>query len=181
MKKDNVKNGRLKRSICLALAVVMLCAMAFGFVGCEDADTRAIMKNFDRTDPKDYWGGSIEDLASGGSLPAPASKFMVKITFRKTSTYPELKIEDLKFKNAKDTSYYIYVTPPPDGHYYWDYMKKEDFRQTAMIHLKEEGHDKVIEAIRHLEKLKFIKRAEPNFPNVSIGIPNVPDLAPDTD
>ena len=34
MKKDDVKNGRLKRSISLVLAVLMLCAMAFGLAGC---------------------------------------------------------------------------------------------------------------------------------------------------
>ena len=138
----------------------------------EDFEMVEILKHFDLTDPTDYWDGTVDDLLCGGSLNAPAWDDMVKIIFCKTSTYPLLELKDFKLENAKAINYNPYhdIAPLPDD-YFWEAWKQyfdiEDYRQIAVITLKEPGHDKVLEAIKHLQTLKFIKRAEPDFPNVS--------------
>ena len=49
MKKDNVKNGRLKRGICFVLAVVMLAGMAFGMAGCGKDERFSLVMTVDKT------------------------------------------------------------------------------------------------------------------------------------
>jgi len=76
------------------------------------------------------------------------------MTLRKTSTFPELELKDFKLENAENIAY-LTVRPPASfvGEYY---------QQTVFLKLKQHGKDKVVEAIRHLEKLDFVKGAYPN-------------------
>ena len=151
-----------KRIICMG-AALMMCVGLLG--GCVDP-YRKINKQFDLSDPTDYWVGTVDDLSNLEGGLSTAVLDVVIITFKKTSKYPTLEAKDFSFNNSKQFSY-NYITPPPDDdvHYWelWDYTGKtrEDWRQTGFLYLKTTGHDKVFEAIEFLQKLKFIKRAEP--------------------
>jgi len=74
---------------------------------------------------------------------------------KKTSSYPKLKLEDFKMDNAESLEY-IWLSPTMQ-------QNNSDFRQYAAIRLKEHGKEKVLEAIVQLDKLKFVKRAEPEY------------------
>jgi len=104
-----------------------------------------LVKQFDLTDPKILWKGSIDDEFTDD---------LVIVLLRKTSTYPELELRHFKLDNAESMRY-IGKIPSPG------YMNP-DFRQIISITLREHGKDKVVEAIRHLETIEFVKCAEPN-------------------
>ncbi len=132
----------LKKIICMLL----MATMVFSFAGCA----RDWSKDFDLSDPKEYWEGTINDAFADDIL---------TLEMRKTSTYPELKLSDFKLDNAK-TVEYVSIRPKEDRMNDAEYIA--GFRQLVFIHLDQHGKDKVVEAIRHLEKLEFIKSASPN-------------------
>ena len=148
MKKDNVKNGRLKRSIRLALAMILLAGTMFGLVGCGDKDWSY---DFDLSDEKLVCDESSLTDSQYEKVDA------ILITFKKTKTHRQIDVRDLKMSNIKDLSY-IQATLE-DGNLGW--VEDGNGRQMAQATLKKIGKEKVLETIRHLEKLEFVKSAEP--------------------
>lgn len=141
--KNRGKCGMAKRIICLGILFILI----FSFAACANQDKK-ILKQFDLSDPKEYWKGTVDDDFADD---------VVLIVMRKTKTYPELELRHFKLENAESVEY-IALSPPNNG----DYSNGEAYHQIAVIKLKEHGKDKVVEAIKHLEKLKFIKSASPN-------------------
>lgn len=135
----------LKKIICLVATFLLL----FSLTACDNEEQK-ILKEFDLTEPKEYWTGSIDDDFTDDK---------VLICMRKTTTFPELELYHFKMDNAESLKY-IALRPPEN------YENPSGYRQIAVITLKERGKDKVVEAIKHLEKLPFIKTASPN--NISI-------------
>lgn len=99
---------------------------------------------------KSLWNGSIEDDFADDT---------VGIVFRRTLTFPELELRYFKLNNAESVEY-IALRPPEN--YEAQGGKISEYHQIATIHLKDHGKEKVIEAVRHLEKLDFLKGAYPN-------------------
>ena len=107
-----------------------------------------IESQFDLTGKKYWWhSGTNADFADDSIL----------ICFQKTTTYPELSVEDFMYENAESISY---ICLRPTG---GQYENAEKYTQIAEITLKEKGRDKVIEAVQYFERISIIVAAEPNY------------------
>ena len=71
----------------------------------------------------------------------------ILICFKKTTTYPELSIEDFNFENAESITY-LALRPGEN------YVNTEKYSQIAVINLKEKGYSKLIEAILYFERIQ---------------------------
>lgn len=134
-----------RKLVYLCIIVIML----FSLVACVSEDKK-ILKEFDLSDPKIIWAGSIEDDFADNA---------VVVTMRKTTTFPELKLEHFKLDNVESLEY---ISLRPTESYVKDGGDISEFRQIAIIYLKESGKEKVAEAIRQLEELEFVKCAGPS-------------------
>lgn len=110
-----------------------------------------ILKHFDLTDPKIFFD---ETLFSDNMYEGVDS---IIITFKKTSTYPILELQDFNLTNAKRFAYG--QATPHDGPSGW--IEFDDGHQKGQIMLMEGGKEKILEAIRHLEKFEFVKSVRP--------------------
>lgn len=128
---------------------LIICFLFFSLVACDNEMSK-ITKQFDLSDPKEFWTGTIDDNFTDDR---------VLVVMRKTSTFPELELHHFKLDNAESVKY-IALRPPES--YVADGGNPSQFYQIAVIYLKEHGKEKVIDAIKHLEKLPFIKNASPN-------------------
>lgn len=137
---------KILTAIILIVNVFFIC----GFAGCSDDDVyevRAdILKQFDLSDKKEYW--SADGVRS-------FDENRVRVVFKKTTTYPELSIDDFPLDNALKIQY---INLRPDENLTKldaDYLK--NFRQIADIYLRQTSKDKVFEAVACLEKVPFVK------------------------
>ena len=112
-----------------------------------------ILKSFDLEDKKVYWKGTVDD-----DFPDD----LVIVVLKKPINFIELSVECFGLENAVNIEYVGGVTPP-------DYLFKpeyeyqlEHYRQIIYIHLEPLGKEKVIEAVRVLEQLEFVKTASPS-------------------
>lgn len=128
----------IKKILCLAMVFFMLFALA----ACEDL----ILKKFDLSDPDDY-----QPIQHNSDFEVDR----VVVILKRTSTYPELKLKHFKLDNAESLEYYFLK---PDDSY-----NNENFRQILVIYLKTHGKEQVLDAIKELEKLKFVKTAQPEY------------------
>ena len=109
-----------------------------------------LTEQFDSTDPKIFWEGNIDENFDDDR---------VVVVLKITKTYPELKIRHFGLDNGERLEY-LWFRPygdPPYGD------PPSDFRQILVIYLKQHGKEKVLEAIKELEKLSFIKVAVPKY------------------
>ncbi len=109
-----------------------------------------LTEQFDSTDPKIFWEGNIDEDFDDDR---------VVVVLKRTKTYPELKIRHFGLDNGERLEY-LWFRPygdPPYGD------PPSDFRQILVIYLKQHGKEKVLEAIKELEKLSFIKVAVPKY------------------
>ncbi|NLT18600.1 MAG: hypothetical protein BWX72_00527 [Firmicutes bacterium ADurb.Bin080] len=125
----------------------------FGLAGCENvslADYKeevtvdGISNQFDLTELKEYWTGSIDDDFEDDR---------VVVIMKKTTTYPELDVETFGLDNA-ESLHYSFLAPKNEN---------PNFHQILVIFLKTKGKDQVILAINELNKLDFIKTASPEY------------------
>ena len=123
---------------------VML-VMVFSLAACKED----ILRHFDLTDPKEFWIGTIDD---------DFAEDTVILGLRRTSTFPELELRHFRLENAERVEY-LDVRPPD----HLNEAQRINFRQIVFLRLKQHGKEEVVEAIRHLETLKFVKWAEPNL------------------
>lgn len=131
------------RRIFIMAIIIIICACCF--VGCRDN----VYKQFDLSEEKIYWKGSIDDNFKDDR---------VCIVFKKTETYPQLKIRDFKFSNGARIEY-----DDLRPHNMTDANYLARYRQMATIYLKDTGKDKVVEAVEYLQTLDFIKCVEPDM------------------
>lgn len=141
------------KNIKKVLLIGVLCIMAtFSFVACG-SEYMKILKEFDLSDPKIIWEGSINDDFTDDS---------VIVVLRKTSTYPELELKHFKLNNAEGLEYMGGVRPPDYFFTPGNELLLINYRQIVLIHLTPQGKEKIIETIRELEKLDFVKSISPN-------------------
>ncbi|MGN0765984.1 MAG: hypothetical protein ACI4MO_05860 [Christensenellales bacterium] len=131
------------RRIFIIAIIIIFCACCF--VGCRDY----VSKQFDLSEEKIYWKGSIDDNFKDDR---------VCIIFKRTDTYPQLKISDFKFSNGARIEY-----DDLRPHNMTDANYLARYRQMATIYLKDTGKDKVVEAVEYLQTLDFIKCVEPDM------------------
>lgn len=134
----------------------MMFVLFFSMIACKNENENEmaeILNQFDLTDPKIFWTGTIEEEFTGD---------MVLMVLRKTSTHPELEARHFNLNNIEMVEY-VGGARPPDYFFTPGYENAlKDYRQIVFIHLKQHGKEKVIEAIRILEKLDFVMWAGPN-------------------
>ena len=113
-----------------------------------------ILKSFDLEDKKVYWKGTVDD-----DFPDD----LVIVVLKKPINYIELSVECFGLENAVSIEYVGGVTPR-DYYFKPEYeYQLEHYRQIIFIHLEPLGKEKVIEVVRALEQLEFVKYASPNL------------------
>jgi hypothetical protein len=126
------------------LAVLLAVLTVMTFSGCK-IDSYFASKQFDLTDEKIIWEGSVDD---------EFEETCVYVVLKKTDKYPKLRLSAFNLKNAESLEY-INLKPTENS--------SADFRQSLWINLKKHGDSAVVEAIRQLEKLDFVKQASPMY------------------
>lgn len=120
----------------------------------EEIELANYISQFDLSDEKQIWDGSVEDdFASDRIL----------ITLKKTSSYPEFKLKYLGIEEAISFEY-LRGPLPPDYYFkdeYADYLDR--FRQDVSIHLVPQEKERIIELVREIEKLEFVKLVSPSM------------------
>ncbi len=113
-----------------------------------------ILKNFDISEEKLYCTASInDDFATNAII----------VTLKKTNTYPELDMECFNLENTIRIEYASDVIPP-DYFFQPEYKDLlENFRQIIFIYVEPLGKEEIINSIKELEKLSFIRSANPNY------------------
>ena len=142
---------RTKFRIVLLLCVVIF--MIGAVAGCYNPDDNEvnatnILKHFDLTDEKIIWDGNIND-------PYIVDDSVI-VTLKKTETYPKLDVSVFGLDNAVGMEYLVGVTMPDNV------ANPEKWRQMVIIYLRPAGKEKLLETIRKIEQLEFVKRVNPN-------------------
>lgn len=113
-----------------------------------------VKKHYDINDEKITWRGSITDDFTDD---------LIIVTLKKSSTYPRLNLDCFDLENATIIEYPLGATPP-EHYYQLEYNELlERFRQLIFIYLEPSGKEKVIESIRKLEELQFVKEVNHNY------------------
>lgn len=110
----------------------------------EEVTVDGISNQFDLTELKEYWTGSINDDFEDDRI---------VVIMKKTTIYPELELETFGLDNA-ESLHYSFLAPKNEN---------PNFHQILVIFLKTKGKDQVILAINELNKLDFIKTASPEY------------------
>ena len=118
------------------------------------------IRQFDLEGEKYIWSIEEDDeLKLGGQIVLDR----LIVTFKKTTTYPDFKLEYLGIEEAD--SYNWSNGPRPPDYFFEDENKKllENFRQTIIIFLEPQTEDKIIELVREIEKLDFVYYVRPSI------------------
>ena len=108
---------------------------------------------FDLNDKKILWDGDIN---------CKFSLDCIIIDLKKTNTYPEFKLEYL---GINETIKFEYISGPKPAEYLFDEQYCEilsNFRQSVIVYIVPEDKEKIIEIIKIVEKLDFVKHVYPN-------------------
>jgi hypothetical protein len=135
----------MKKIIYLGVLLVMI----FSFYGC--GSDRDWSKDFDLSDPKEFWAGTIDD---------DFEVDRVVVIMKKTTVYPELELRHFELSNGERLEY---SNLKPQDNMLNDLEYIERYRQIAIIYLKQNSKEKVIEAVYQLSKLEFVKYAGPEM------------------
>ena len=144
------KRGVAMRKILLLMVLIIIAVSVCCFASCADNDSylvrEEILKQFDLSDEQEYW--SAEGVNN-------FEEDKVRVVFKKTTTYPELSLDDFPLDNALKIEY-VNLRPDEDlTNLDSDYLK--NFRQIADIYLRQTGKDEILEAVACLEKVPFVK------------------------
>lgn len=108
---------------------------------------------FNIDDEKIIWDGDTSHIVSLDQI---------HITLKRTKTYPEFKLEYLGIKEAINFKYNRGQFPP-------EYFFKEEYKyllekftQSIVVYLEPMSLERLIEIIREIEKLPFVKDVYPN-------------------
>lgn len=87
---------------------------------------------------------------------------MILLTLKHTSTYIELTKRHFGIDEVTKVKY-ISLTPP--DHFYKPGNKHllNDFHQIVFLYVDVESKTRIIEIIREIEKLPFVRSADPNY------------------
>lgn len=112
----------------------------------DETEYNDFVKQFDVSEEKKEWQQSDDIDYLDCAL---------AIEFKKTSTYPEFKLEYLGIDEAVAFGYIEGPQPEEfDDSLYEEYLKA--FRQTIFVYLNSQGREKIVDVIRKIEKLDFV-------------------------
>lgn len=111
-------------------------------------DNNIILNHFDLADEKIIWNGDIND-------PYILDDSII-VTLKRTETYPRLDLSMFSLDNAVSMEYLGSITMPNN------ISNLDKWRQKVIIHLTSEGKEKLVETIRQIEQLEFVKQVNPN-------------------
>lgn len=111
-------------------------------------DNNIILNYFDLADEKIIWNGDIND-------PYILDDSII-VTLKRTETYPRLDLSVFSLDNAVSMEYLGSITMPNN------ISNPDKWRQKVIIHLTSEGKEKLVETIRQIEQLEFVKQVNPN-------------------
>lgn len=120
------------------------------YLGLKEVDDGWVLNQFDLSGEKVIYSGDVN---------ASFTDDMVILTMMNTNSYPILTPSDF---GIDDIVRIDYVAERPN-----DYMYKEgtasNYTQIVFIYVKPRGKEKIIEYIKELEKLAFVRSASPNM------------------
>lgn len=123
-----------------------------GLCDCGEFDSVWLNENFRLSDEQILFKGSVDDEFNCD---------VILLTLKHTTTYIELSKKHFKLDEIVEVEY-ISSTPP--SHFYepGNEDKLNNFHQIVFLYVDVETKEEIIELIKELEKLPFIRSAEPN-------------------
>ena len=124
-----------------------------GLCDCGEFDSVWLNENFRLSDEQILFKGSVDDEFNCD---------VILLTLKHTTTYIELSKKHFKLDEIVEVEY-ISSTPP--SHFYepGNEDKLNNFHQIVFLYVDVETKEEIIELIKELEKLPFIRSAEPNY------------------
>jgi hypothetical protein len=124
-----------------------------GLCDCGEFDSVWLNENFRLSDEQILFEGSVDDEFNCD---------VILLTLKHTTTYIELSKRHFKLDEITEVGY-ISSTPP--SHFYepGNEDKLDNFHQIVFLYVDVETKEEIIELIKELEKLPFIRSAEPNY------------------
>jgi hypothetical protein len=170
---------RVRKRLCL-LILFLICLF---LIGCKKSSTieesftdeptigetndseermEEILHQFNLTDPKRIWGDNIK---------VDYRDDQILVYLRKSYTYPEIDMKFFGLSNAIRMESLRGLRPPE--HYFSPENEHllSEFRQVVFVYIIPQGKEAVVEAIRQLEEVPFVRSV---FPNYILELPRVP-------
>ena len=124
-----------------------------GLCDCGEFDNVWLNKNFDLTEEKILFGGSVDDDFNCD---------IILLTIKHTTTYIELTKRHFKIDCITKVEYV--GGPRPPEYFFEDEYKHllEKYNQIVFLHVEVQSKSEIIELIKELEKLEFVRSASPN-------------------
>ncbi len=124
-----------------------------GVCECGEFDDVWLNENFRLSDEKILYKGSVD---------AEFNCDVILLTLKHTTTYIELSKRHFGIDRITEVRY---VTATPPSHFYepGNEDKLDNFNQIVFLYVDVETKEEIIELIKELEKLPFIRSAEPNY------------------
>ena len=124
-----------------------------GLCDCGEFDSVWLNENFRLSDEQILFEGSVDDEFNCD---------VIFLTLKHTTTYIELSKKHFKLDVVTDV---VYLSSTPPSHFYepGNEDKLDNFHQIVFLYVDVETKEEIIELIKELEKLPFIRIAEPNY------------------
>ena len=124
-----------------------------GLCECGEFDSVWLNENFRLSDEQILFEGSVDDEFNCN---------VILLTLKHTTTFIELSKRHFGIDEITEVVY-ISSTPPSDFYEPGNEGKYDNFHQIVFLYVDVETKEDVIELIKELEKLPFIRSAEPNY------------------
>ena len=124
-----------------------------GLCDCGEFDSVWLNENFRLSDEQILFEGCVDDEFNCD---------VIFLTLKHTTTYIELSKKHFKLDVVTDV---VYLSSTPPSHFYepGNEDKLDNFHQIVFLYVDVETKEEIIELIKELEKLPFIRSAEPNY------------------
>ena len=124
-----------------------------GLCECGEFDSVWLNENFRLSDEQILFKGSVDDEFKCN---------VILLTLKHTPTYIELSKKHFKLVEITEV---VYISSTPPSHFYepGNEDKLDNFHQIVFLYVDVESKEDIIELIKELEKLPFIRSAEPNY------------------
>ena len=124
-----------------------------GLCECGEFDSVWLNENFRLSDEQILFEGSVDDEFNCN---------VILLTLKHTTTFIELS---KRYFGIDEITEVVYISSTPPSHFYepGNEDKFDNFHQIVFLYVDVETKEDVIELIKELEKLPFIRSAEPNY------------------
>ena len=124
-----------------------------GLCECGEFDSVWLNENFRLSDEQILFEGSVDDEFNCD---------VILLTLKHTTTYIELS---KRYFGIDEITEVVYISSTPPSHFYepGNEDKLDNFHQIVFLYVDVETKEEVIELIKELENLPFIRSADPNY------------------